>query len=190
MKVKAKKIGIAMMIIGALVIFTRFIGVFTFKEEGKAEASEFIKNNLNSEQISENPYKDIKIGEKLGVIEIPDISVKHIIVEGTGNEEIRKNIGHFEYTAFPGEYGNFAIAGHDTNLYNEVFKDLKDLDIGAEIIIKAYNGEFKYRIAEKIVVDSTDFSVINQDVSKQQMTMITCTQKGQKRLAIKADLIK
>ncbi|MGL4913248.1 MAG: class D sortase [Romboutsia sp.] len=208
-----KIIGITLIVLGVSTIGIRVGGKILFEKESKKEVYEFLETDIDdtvasksetSENNVENTYIDkikkennnskevyenINTEDKIGVIEIPDLGVQHLIVEGTGKEEIKKNVGHFEDTAMPGEYGNFAVAGHRNNLYNEVFKGLADVEIGTEIIIKALHGEFRYQIYSKEVIEPENLTVLDQDLSKKEMTMITCTKDGKKRVCVKAKLI-
>ncbi len=199
MKNKHKKIiGITLIVVGFSIVGTRVGGKILFEHESKKEVHEFLEkdivnNNIskvNDENISaKEVYKNTDADDKIGVIEIPDLGIQHIIVEGTSEKQIKKNVGHFENTAMPGEYGNFSLAGHRNNLYNEVFKGLADVEIGTEIIIKALNGEFRYKIYKKEVVEPENLDVLNQDLSRKEMTMITCTKDSKKRVCVKARLI-
>lgn len=199
MKNKHKKIiGITLIVVGCSIVGTRVGGKILFEHESKKEVHEFLEKDIVNNNISKVNYENISAKEvykntdaddKIGVIEIPDLGIQHIIVEGTSEKQIKKNVGHFENTAMPGEYGNFSLAGHRNNLYNEVFKGLADVKIGTEIIIKELNGEFRYKIYKKEVVEPENLDVLNQDLSRKEMTMITCTKDSKKRVCVKARLI-
>lgn len=199
MKNKYRKIiGIALIVVGCSTVGIRVGGKILFERESKKEVYEFLENDIAKNNVLEvsnenigakEVYEDTYKGDKIGVIEIPSLGIEHIIVEGTEQEQIKKNVGHFENTSMPGEYGNFSLAGHRNNLYNEVFKGLADVEIGTEIIIKALNGEFRYKIYKKEVIEPENFDVLNQDLSRKEMTMITCTKDSKKRVCVKAKLI-
>lgn len=199
MKNKYRKIiGITLIVLGCSTVAIRVGGKFLFERGSKKEVYEFLEDDIakgnvvevSKENISAKEiYKDINKSDKIGIIEIPNLGIEHIIVEGTEQEQIKKNVGHFENTSMAGEYGNFSLAGHRNNLYNEVFKGLADVEIGTEIIIKALNGEFRYEIYKKEVIEPENFDVLYQDLSKKEMTIITCTKDGKKRVCVKARLI-
>lgn len=50
-----------------------------------------------------------------------------------------------------GEPGNTVINGHH-NVYGEIFRDLADLEIGAELILYDEGGSHTYRIAEQYIL--------------------------------------
>lgn len=199
MKNKYRKIiGITLIVVGCSTVVIRVGGKFLFERESKKEVYEFLENDIANNNVLEvsnenisakEVYKDTYKGDKIGVIEIPSLGIEHIIVEGTEQEQIKKNVGHFKNTSMPGDYGNFSLAGHRNNLYNEVFKGLADVEIGAEITIKALNGEFRYKIYKKEVIEPENFDVLHQDLSRKEMTMITCTKDSKKRVCVKARLI-
>ena len=55
----------------------------------------------------------------------------------------------------PGEYGNFALAGHSsTYYYNQVFNEVHKVEVGDKIKITTVNDEFVYTITETKVVKS------------------------------------
>lgn len=195
MKSKHRKIiGITLIVLGCCIVGVRVGGKYLFEQSSKQEVNEFLEKDIPTIDTKKNQsvkeiYKDIKPGNKIGVIEIKDLGVQHIIVEDTQEAQIKKNVGHFIETSMPGQFGNFSLAGHRNNLYNEVFKGLADVEIGTEIVIKALNGEFKYQIYKKEVIEPDNFDVLSQDYGKKEMTIITCTKDGKKRVCVKAKMI-
>ena len=90
----------------------------------------------------------------------------------------------------PGEDGNFALAGHSsTYYYNQVFNELHKVKIGDEIIIKTINDEFTYTITETIVVESDEIEVLDQDMTKKEITLVTCTNGGKQRFIVKGEVL-
>ncbi len=87
------------------------------------------------------------IGEAAGRIIIPAIGVDKTYVRGVGRDELRKGPGHYPLTAFPGQPGNAAIAGHRTT-YGAPFFDLDKLMPGDEIIVETLQGRFRYLVNE------------------------------------------
>ena len=50
-------------------------------------------------------------GEAVARIEIPNIEVSKVVVEGVQVEDLRNGPGHYRATVFPGQEGNSGIAG-------------------------------------------------------------------------------
>ena len=182
MKNKISKILITMgllIIIGSLILIT-----YSKYMENKALSS-FEEKIERQEVITEvNP------GDEIGIIEIKSVNLKNVIVESTDKKYLNHHVCHFENSAMPGEDGNFALAGHSsTYYYNQVFNELHKVKIGDEIIIKTVNDEFTYTITETIVVESDEIEVLDQDMTKKEITLVTCTNGGKQRFIVKGEVL-
>ncbi|MDY4735235.1 class D sortase [Terrisporobacter sp.] len=182
MKNKISKILITMgllIIIGSLILIT-----YSKYMENKALSS-FEEKIERQEVITEvNP------GDEIGIIEIKSVNLKNVIVESTDKKYLNHHVCHFENSTMPGEYGNFALAGHSsTYYYNQVFNELHKVKIGDEIIIKTINDEFTYTITETIVVESDEIEVLDQDMTKKEITLVTCTNGGKQRFIVKGEVL-
>ena len=182
MKNKISKILITMgllIIIGSLILIT-----YPKYMENKALSS-FEEKIERQEVITEvNP------GDEIGIIEIKSVNLKNVIVESTDKKYLNHHVCHFENSAMPGEDGNFALAGHSsTYYYNQVFNELHKVKIGDEIIIKTINDEFTYTITETIVVESDEIEVLDQDMTKKEITLVTCTNGGKQRFIVKGEVL-
>ena len=182
MKNKISKILITMgllIIIGSLILIT-----YSKYMENKALSS-FEEKIERQEVITEvNP------GDEIGIIEIKSVNLKNVIVESTDKKYLNHHVCHFENSAMPGEDGNFALAGHSsTYYYNQVFNELHKVKIGDEIIIKTINDEFTYTITETIFVESDEIEVLDQDMTKKEITLVTCTNGGKQRFIVKGEVL-
>ena len=182
MKNKISKILITMgllIIIGSLILIT-----YSKYMENKALSS-FEEKIERQEVITEvNP------GDEIGIIEIKSVNLKNVIVESTDKKYLNHHVCHFENSAMPGEDGNFALAGHSsTYYYNQVFNELHKVKIGDEIIIKTINDEFTYTITETIVVESDEIEVLDQDMTKKEITLVTCNNGGKQRFIVKGEVL-
>ena len=182
MKNKISKLLISMgllIIIGSLMLIS-----YSKYVDGKALQS-FEEKIEKKEVISKvNP------GDEIGIIEIESVNLKNVIVESTDKKYLNHHVCHFENSAMPGEDGNFALAGHSsTYYYNQVFNELHKVKIGDEIIIKTINDEFTYTITETIVVESDEIEVLDQDMTKKEITLVTCTNGGKQRFVVKGEVL-
>ncbi|MCI6458276.1 MAG: class D sortase [Clostridium sp.] len=133
---------------------------------------------------------EVNPGDEIGIIEIKSVNLKNVIVESTDKKYLNHHVCHFENSAMPGEDGNFALAGHSsTYYYNQVFNELHKVKIGDEIIIKTINDEFTYTITETIVVESDEIEVLDQDMTKKEITLVTCTNGGKQRFIVKGEVL-
>ncbi|APH15015.1 sortase family protein [Clostridium sporogenes] len=195
----------SLFIIIGLVLMVSSLGIRMYSKNKEAQLiKEFnndivLENSKNDDKNHDKNYgkqkrKTIKYtngdGDKIAIMEIPSISLRSIIVEGTNMDDLRYYLGHFKNTAMPGINGNFSIAGHSSTIYNEILNELYKVNIKDEIKIKTLTGEYDYIITKKFVVEPTEIGVLDQDENKKSMTIVTCTDKGKKRLIVKAEMKK
>lgn len=140
------------------------------------------------ESIKEDGDKDFALGDEIAIIKIKSLDLETVIVEGTDEEDLKYYVCHFEDTAMPGEYGNFCIAGHSSYWYNQVFKKLHNTKINDEIEIETAKGSFTYKINEIFDTEAENTSVLSQNMDKREITLVTCTDGGKKRLIIKGEI--
>lgn len=135
------------------------------------------------------PVPAFEAGDPVAIIQIPDIGVDRVVVQGTDRPDLQKGPGHYPATPFPGQLGNAAIAGHRTT-YGAPFFRLDELDVGDEILIKTYWGEFHYEVYAELVVAPTDVGVV-ANTPGPELTLTTCNPKysARERLVIKAKLL-
>lgn len=183
-----KCISSILIVVGILLIAVAIGSKLINKNEVKKSEDNFV-NKLSELENKEDVYKEISIGDEIGKITIPSLDIEGIIVEGTDDNEIKHNIGHFEGTSMPGEEGNFAIAGHSSTIYNNVFNNMHKIKVGDEIVIKALNGEFIYKVSESFVVEPEDTTILNSFVGRKEVTIVTCTNGGKDRLIVKGNLV-
>lgn len=95
-------------------------------------------------------------GEEVASIEIPQIGINKVVVEGVQVADLRKGPGRYSSTAIPGESGNAAIAGHRTT-YGAPFHDIDQLSPGDEIFVTNILGRFTYEVIAQPVQDRVGF---------------------------------
>jgi sortase A len=105
-------------------------------------------------------------------IVIPAINVDAPVVQGDGWEELKMGAGQRPGTANPGERGNVVISGHN-DVYGEIFRYLKDLNIGDEVTLYAGDTPHKYLVVAKLVVEPTEVSLL-EPTPNATLTLITC----------------
>ncbi|WP_240689215.1 class D sortase [Ammoniphilus sp. YIM 78166] len=110
-----------------------------------------------------------KQGELIGKVEIPKLKESFPLIEGTGNKELAKGVGHYIGSVLPGESDNAVIAGHrDT-----VFRRLGEVEVGDVINVQTVAGTFSYHVIEQRIVDKEDRTVIVPH-SEAILTVVTC----------------
>lgn len=196
---KKKYLGIALVVIGisiiAIALGLKYTSMST--ERKLREQYEETLKGLETGETSQNNEKekspdnaiDKEDVDAIGIMVIPKINVKVLVVEGTGDEVLKYYVGHFKDTALPGEEGNFAVAGHRNYIYNEMFRDIGQLEENDDIIVRTKKGEYTYKVKEQKVIEPTDVEVLNK-TKNATITLITCTPGGKKRLIVTGELSK
>ena len=136
--------------------------------------------------------RNVQVGDSLTRINIPDIDVDVVVVEGTTASALRAGAGHYPETPLPCEIGNVAIAGHRTT-YGRPFANVDVLEVGDEITLETPIGECTYAVSEEpFAVGPRQTEVVANTPNKATLTLTTCHPKGsaKQRLIIKADLVR
>ncbi|GAA0673255.1 MULTISPECIES: class D sortase [Clostridium] len=196
MKDKKKVFGIVLVVIGLLVIIIS-AGIKINSMNTEKRLREEYEQALNDLQkgTDEQGESDSKLGfenedvNAIGIMVIPKINVKVLVTEGTEDEKLKYYVGHFENTALPGEKGNFAVAGHRNYIYNEMFRDVNQLEQGDDIIVRTAKGEFTYKVKEQKVIEPTDVQILDP-TDDATVTLVTCTIGGKQRLIVTGELEK
>lgn len=108
-------------------------------------------------------------GESLGQIRIERLGLKAAISEGERAAVLRRGVGHLPDSAWIGQGGNVALAGHrDT-----VFRSLRKIRTGDVIEIATADRSVRYRVDKTSVVQPDDLSVLKSS-GRSTLTLITC----------------
>jgi sortase A len=108
-------------------------------------------------------------GESLGQIRIARLGLKAAISEGERASILRRGVGHLPDSAWIGQGGNVALAGHrDT-----VFRSLRRILPGDVIEIATAERSVLYRVNKTSVVSPDDLTVL-QPSNGSTLTLITC----------------
>ena len=120
----------------------------------------------------------------LGKIEIPKINVEQYSLEETTDESLNLAVTRFWGQELH-QAGNFSIIGHN---YKNLFKRLKELEIGDTFTITAKDGSIcTYEVFNIYVVNPDEMECIEDSLpGKREVTLITCTVGGMQRLIVKA----
>lgn len=132
---------------------------------------------------------DVPPGGAIDHLVIPKIGVDKYVVQGIGEQDLRRGPGHYPETVMPGELGNAAIAGHRTT-YGAPFFDLDHLKPGDDIFLTdTQNRRWDYQVTRSFVVSPNDVSVLDPTPFA-QLTLTTCTPRfsAASRLIVTAKL--
>jgi len=128
-------------------------------------------------------------GEVIGSLSIPALKQKFPVVEGTGDDDLKRGVGHFSQSVLPGEQDNCVLSGHrDT-----VFASLGKLKVGDRLIAQTTAGTFTYKIRQIRIVGTNDKTVVVH-TDHAVLTVTTCypfryVGSAPKRYVLVADLV-
>lgn len=183
-----KKISTILILVGILMIVIPQGLKYIFKT-GRNKSIQKFKSELQDKSESQDEVEDnYKPGDEIAIMRVKSVGLETVIVEGTDTKYLKYYACHFEGTAMPGEDGNFSVAGHSSYLYNQVFNELHKVKINDKIEIENTKGIFKYNITEIFDTEAENTFVLDQDTSKKEITLVTCTDGGKKRLIIKGEI--
>ena len=87
------------------------------------------------------------VGQAFAILHIPRLGADYsrVVVEGTDQDQLAQGPGHYVGTAFPGQRGNVALAGHRVGR-GSPFLDLDALRPGDPIVVETRTSWFVYRV--------------------------------------------
>ncbi|WP_156925871.1 class E sortase [Glycomyces arizonensis] len=97
------------------------------------------------------------LGDAFARMWAPDIRPESwILVEGTDLDDIRYAPGRYLDGAYPGEQGNFTLAGHNVPA---IFSEIRDLEPDDKVVIETKEYFYIYEVQEHVVVDETQVDI-------------------------------
>lgn len=86
-------------------------------------------------------------GDPVGIVDVPTLGLRQVVLEGTDPAQTRRGPGHVVGTAGPGQPGNAVIVGRQ-RLFGGPFNHLGRLSEGDEIVVTTVQGVSLYRVVE------------------------------------------
>jgi sortase A len=144
------------------------------------------------------PQKKVTAAVNMYSMSIPKLRIENakVIVSG---DDLGVSLVHYGGTPLPGQYGNAVVFGHSTlpqfynpTSYKTIFSLLPTLEIGDTVTVHYDNIEYEYKVFDKIVVEPTDLTPLEQKFDDSYMTLVTCVPPGTywKRLNVKMRIVK
>ncbi|WP_233254412.1 class F sortase [Salipaludibacillus keqinensis] len=158
--------------------------------EKNGETIEEVEQTEETTVAETKPVEPVYSSSSQGIIpsmiEIPSIEVEaeiiHVGLEDDGAMEVPNEgdlVGWFNRGAKPGAKGNSVLAGHvDDRTGPAIFFDLKDLDVGDDIIITDEDGTvltFQVKDREIYPYDDAPIAKVFGPSSSRNLNLITCT---------------
>ena len=110
-------------------------------------------------------------GKKYADLIIPSIDLNLPLFHGDSLKILRKAVGHYAGSYFPGEGGTILLAAHNTAGF---FQKLDQIKVGDIITIKASYGTFEYKVDSMKVAKENDEESFPIQKEKELLIMYTC----------------
>jgi sortase A len=114
-----------------------------------------------------------RIGDPLGRLEMPAIGQRSIVLQGTGQAELRKGPGHYTPTSLPGQRGTVGIAGHRTT-WEQPFRRINELRAGDRLVVAMAYGRFTYSVEKTRIVKPSEVSVLAAARGRERLVLTAC----------------
>ena len=124
--------------------------------------------------------------ETEAVLSIPKLGISYPVLTDESEELLKVSLCKY-WGPSPNEVGNYCIVGHNYKS-GKMFGKLANAYVGDEVTLKDLSGRtVTYSIYNRYVVEPTDVSCTSQLTNGQrELTLITCTDYGKRRLIVKA----
>lgn len=121
-----------------------------------------------------------------GYLSAKSINLTLPIYLGATESNMRAGATHLYMTSLPiGGIGtNAVLAGHTGYIGKTFFDNIRNLNVGDEIVIKNYFGILKYQVSKLKNVESDDIQDVYIDENKDLLTLVTCSNSGTTRLLV------
>lgn len=119
------------------------------------------------------------------VLKIPSLDIDYPVLSETSEELLKISLNKY-WGPKPNEIGNYCIVGHNYK-NGKMFGKLSQMQIGdTAILTDMRNKSITYEAYDKYDVSPTDVACTSQLTGgKKEITLITCTNYGTRRLVIK-----
>lgn len=108
-------------------------------------------------------------GDFFARMKIDSIQLNEAIIHGDSEAELGKGVAHYAGSTLPGEGGNVVLSGHRET----VFWPLKDIQIGAEVVIETSYGTYTYVVSDIHITTPDDVSDV-MPTDEERLTFYTC----------------
>ena len=155
---------------------------------------------LPSVRAGRSQMKAPRPGRAIGLLVIPRIKQRQVIVEGTTKTDLESGPGRYLRSAYPGQPGNAAIAGHRTT-FGAPFFNLALMRPGDPIFVQTQQGSYRYDVIDacrptctgsgSFIVSPSDRTVLAPTPGENLLTLTTCHPKysARQRLIVRARLV-
>jgi sortase A len=123
----------------------------------------------------ELPTRAPETGSPVAILDIPELKLEQVVVEGVGPQQTRRGPGHVPGTAGPGQPGNSAIVAR-RSAFGGPFRPLGSLEPGDQILVTTTQGQSVYVVTEVRSDEVADGSGLRSAPSAAETTTTTTTE--------------
>lgn len=162
-------------------------GTITFKADQwvvPGEDLEYFEENdgydippASTDEVTEpEPEPEIITVQAIGKIKIDKISVDMPIAEGSTKYNLRVAIGHYSYSAAPGEPGLSIYLGHRMYDYGRHFNRLGEIVSGDIVVIESKQARYTYEVDGISIIDPQEIPAYfnEQTNGENRLLLVTC----------------
>ena len=187
MKKKAnfrKIIGLLFLVIG---ISCMLFPIYFYVQQGREIEQLHQKLNILQEsEVTHIEKKEASLGQVM-MLSIPSIDLYQPILETLSDDNLNVALTQIKEDQVLGS-GNFTVAGHLSSVDGRHFNRLPEVQIGDEVSVLTDKQVYTFTVDSREVIEATDVDVLD-DGDQSEVTLITCTPSGKKRLAVKGHLV-
>ncbi len=159
-------------------------------EDNQEDDNQIIESNTPAQSTVEYTTENgIKYSVE-AILNIPKLGINYPVISEWSEELLKISVNKY-WGPKPNEVGNYCIVGHNYKS-GKMFGNLPAIANGDIIELTDTSGKtLKYAVYDRYVIEPTDTSCTSQMTGgKKELTLITCKEYGQKRLAVKAREVK
>ncbi|MEG0249333.1 MAG: class C sortase [Peptostreptococcus sp.] len=149
-------------------------------EVSKNNKEKILVDNLVGFDNSQKRSKESANKEKLNTVaflEVDKLGIVLPVFQGTSDRELRDGVGLVEGTDYPSDQLSTVsvLAGHRGGYNGEqTFLNIDKLNNGDEIRVTTKGKELLYRVVEKKIIESTDWSHFTKEDNQSKLILLSC----------------
>ncbi|NLW12476.1 MAG: class D sortase [Clostridiaceae bacterium] len=122
------------------------------------------------------PEPEVITVKAIGKIKIDKIGVDMPVAEGSTKYNLRVAIGHYSYSASPGEPGLSIYLGHRMYDYGRHFNRLGEVVTGDIVVIETKEARFTYEVDRISIIDPQELPAYfnEQTDGENRLLLVTC----------------
>ena len=179
-----KIFGLLFVVIG---ISCMLFPIYFYVQQGREIEQLHQKLNIIQEsEVTHIEQKEESLSQVMMLL-IPSIDLYQPILETLSDDNLNVALTQIKEDQVLGS-GNFTVAGHLSSVDGRHFNRLPEVQIGDEVSVLTDKQVYTFTVDSREVIEATDVDVLD-DGDQSEITLITCTPSGKKRLAVKGYIV-